>query len=531
MSRISVWILGDQLLLDHPALVAASQIAARREICVLLVESAQRTARLPYQRKKLVLLFSAMRHYAEELRALGYTVLYLHARSVQEALCQHVADWQPERLLTMAAAEYRGRLFQQQRLSSLLAIPVEVLPNSQFLIGRFTPGPASGKKMILENFYRTMRRHWGLLLDAEGNPLGGLWNFDHDNRKALPRSGLSIPPPVRFAPDPLTRQVMAEIAQLEHASGSVDGFDLAVTRSEAEAAFEDFLCHRLPNFGPYEDAMSSRSAVLFHSLLSPFLNLGLLDPLDLARRAEQRYAAGLAPLASVEGFVRQIVGWREFVYWQYWQQMPGLLDANGWQHTRPLPQLFWDADTPMNCLRHVVGRVLENGYTHHIERLMVICNFCMLAGIDPAALHQWFLSLYVDAYEWVVAPNVIGMGLNADGGKIATKPYLASASYLHKMGDFCSGCRFNPKTRSGEGACPFNFLYWNFLLEHESTLRANPRSGPAVLGLKHLSPPERAVIRQQAAAFLAALPLYPASVGSQSAEAAGSCSASGQRAP
>ena len=211
MSRISVWILGDQLLLDHPALVAASQIAARREICVVLVESAQRTARLPYQRKKLVLLFSAMRHYAEELRALGYTVLYLHARSVQEALCQHVADWQPERLLTMAAAEYRGRLFQQQRLSSLLAIPVEVLPNSQFLIGRFTPGPASGKKMILENFYRTMRRHWGLLLDAEGNPVGGLWNFDHDNRKPA-KADLLRPRPRDAAPDAVVEEVLALVA-------------------------------------------------------------------------------------------------------------------------------------------------------------------------------------------------------------------------------------------------------------------------------------------------------------------------------
>ncbi|MFN3983294.1 MAG: cryptochrome/photolyase family protein, partial [Caldilinea sp.] len=231
-------------------------------------------------------------------------------------------------------------------------------------------------------------------------------------------------------------------------------------------------------------------------------------PLEMAARAEQAYHDGVAPLASVEGFIRQIIGWREYIYWQYWQQMPGLLHANGWQHIRAMPQLFWDGDTDMNCLKHVVARVIESGYSHHIERLMVICNFCMLAGVDPAAVNAWFLSFYVDAYEWVVTPNVIGMGLNADGGRTATKPYIASANYINKMSDYCVGCCFDPKIRSGEGACPFNVLYWNFLLEHEETLRANPRFGPAVLGLKHLAPGERSEIQRQAVRFLDNLPLY-----------------------
>ncbi len=510
MSSISVWILGDQLLRDHPALRAAGELAARADICVVLVESEQRLKRLPYHRKKLVLLLSAMRHYAEELRAAGYTVDIQRAESTGQALRSHVAAWKPARLLTMAAAEYRGRRFQHEQLSGLLGVPVEVLPNTQFLCGRFDPFPKPGKKVILENFYRAMRKHWGVLLDEQGEPVGGAWNFDRENRKPLPRGGLPLPPPLSFAPDALTQQVMHEVAGMAHGVGSVDGFDLAVTQRDAEAAFEDFLQRRLHNFGPYEDAMSVRSAVLFHSLLSPALNIGLLDPLTLVQRAEQAYHDGLAPLASVEGFIRQVIGWREYIYWRYWQQMPGLLTANGWQHTRPLPRFFWDGATEMNCLKHVVARVIEMGYSHHIERLMVITNFCMVAGIDPAAVNAWFLGFYVDAYEWVVAPNVIGMGLNADGGQIATKPYIASANYIHKMSDYCAGCRFNPKVRTGEDACPFNFLYWNFLLEHEATLRANPRFGPAVLGLKHLDAAERAAVRQQAAAFLAALPAYRA---------------------
>ena len=506
--RVSVWILGDQLLAAHPALAAAEALTARTHICVVLVESAQRLRRLPYQRKKLVLLLSAMRHYAEELRGAGYTVEYVRAPTAADGLQRHVTTWQPQRLLTMAAAEYRGRCFQQERLAGLLGVSVDVLPNTQFLVGRHDPYPDPGKKVILESFYRNMRRHWKLLLDDGGAPLGGAWNFDGENRKALPKGGLAIPEPVCFAPDAITQAVMAEVAALPNGVGDPENFTLAVTRSDAERAFEDFIRYRLHAFGPYEDAMSQRSAVLFHSLLSPYMNIGLLDPLTMAQRAERAYCAGVAPIASVEGFIRQVVGWREYIYWQYWQQMPGLLAANHWQHTRPLPQLFWDGGTELNCLRHVVGRVLATGYSHHIERLMVICNFCLLAGIDPAAVNAWFLAFYVDAYEWVVAPNVIGMGLNADGGQIATKPYIASANYINKMSDYCAGCRFHPKQRTGDDACPYNFLYWNFLLEHEAELRANPRCGPAVLGIKHLSPAERSAVRAQAADFLAALPAY-----------------------
>jgi deoxyribodipyrimidine photolyase-related protein len=270
------------------------------------------------------------------------------------------------------------------------------------------------------------------------------------------------------------------------------------------------LVQRLASFGPYEDAMSSQHPVLYHSLLSPYLNIGLLEPLDLIEAVQQAYHQGQAPINSVEGFVRQILGWREYVCWQYWRLMPGLMEANAWDAQRPMPQLFWDAQTEMNCLRHAIGRAIQTGYNHHIERLMLLCNFCLLAGIHPATVNDWFLTFYVDAYEWVMAPNVIGMGLNADGGLIATKPYIASANYINRMSDYCQPCRYNQKQRTGEDACPFNFLYWGFLLNHEATLRANPRLGRNVMGLRHLDADERRAVRCQALEFLDGLDYFGA---------------------
>lgn len=501
----TVWILGDQLLAAHPALAEAEALVGRANTRVLLVESAARTSKLPYQRKKLVLLFSAMRHYAEELREQGYAVDYRRAPTFLAGLRDHVAEFRPGGLWTMAAADWNGRSFQHQ-LARQLNLPVIALPNTQFLTGRFNPYPDTPpeKPAVMEYFYREMRRHFAVLMNGR-QPEGGQWNYDKENRQPLP-ANLALPEPPRFAPDPLTRAVMAEVAALPGGVGQVEGFDLAVTRREAQAAFADFLAHRLPQFGPYEDAMTARQATLFHSILSPYLNIGLLEPLELIREAERAYDEGRAPLNSVEGFVRQILGWREYIYWQYWRQGPEMAGMNAWGAQRPLPSFFWSAETEMNCLRHAIGRALEDGYTHHIERLMLLCNFAALAGLEPTAVNDWFLSCYVDAYEWVMVPNVIGMGLNADGGRTATKPYIASANYIQKMSDYCAGCRFNPKQRHGPDACPFNFLYWNFLLEHEATLRANPRLGRNVLGLRYLDEGERTAVVQQAQQFLHSLP-------------------------
>ena len=505
-ASVGVWIPGDQLLLEHPAIAAAEKEFGREGLEVVIVESLARRNRLPYHRRKSVLMLSAMRHYAEELRRLGYRVDYRRAATIGAGLSSYLAERghpSPFKFLTMAASEYSARRLQNELLPALLDVEIEVLPNTQFLSERFNPVPA-GKRPIMENFYREMRRHFAVLLEPEGKPAGGKWNFDQDNRRPLP-AGLELPEADGWEPDEITRQVIEEIDREGHGYGEAAGFRLAVTREEARQALDLFIEHRLPDFGPYEDAMSSRSATLFHSLLSPYLNIGLLDPLTTIRAAESAWRDGRAPLNSVEGFIRQILGWREFIYCQYWQQMPELQTANHWQANRPLPALFWNGQTEMNCLGHVIGNVLDSGYSHHIERLMIICNFCLLAGIEPRQVADWFNAMYIDAFDWVVLPNVIGMGLNADGGKTATKPYLASANYINKMSDYCGGCRYDKKVRTGANACPFNFLYWNFLLNNEAALRANPRLGPAVLGVSRIGTEERDRIGHEARHFLESL--------------------------
>lgn len=499
---ITVWVLGDQLLQEHPALAAAEADVGRSRVRVLLIESAARLGQQPYQRKKLVLLLSAMRHYRDSLAAAGYTVDYRQAPDFLSGLRAHLAELGPARLLTMAAAEEPTRQLQQ-RLAADLGVEVALLPNTQFLVGRHDPFPAAdpARTPIMATFYRAMRRHFGVLLDGAGEPIGGRWSFDSDNRKPLPRAA-QPPPPPSFPPDAITRAVMAEVAAMPQGVGTVDGFALPVTAEGAAAALGAFLAERLADFGPYEDAMAERSPLLYHSGLSPYLNLGLLTPLQLVRAAEAAYHAGQAPLNSAEGFIRQILGWREYLYWQYWRQLPALRAANAWGATRPLPDWFWSGETDMRCMAHTLRGALSTGYNHHIERLMLLCNFCTLAGVEPQAVNSWFLAAYIDAYEWVMLPNVIGMGLNADGGRIATKPYIASANYINRMSDHCAGCRFDPRQRTGPDACPFNLLYWNFLIAHEPALRSNPRLGPAVLGLGRLAPAERAIISGEAAALL-----------------------------
>lgn len=507
--RTLVWILPDQLTVDHPALDASLQSTGVAETRVVLIESQAALRRLPYHTKRQTLLLSAGRHFAAELKQRGLHVEIMTASDTKSGLARAVKRHRPASIETMASTEYAIRRWQVDRAEEALGVPVTTHPNAMFLCEQFAPFPhaAPDQHVVMERFYRRMRQHFNLLIEADGSPAGGTWNFDAQNRRPLPK-GQKAPPRLRCEPDAITRRVMREVEQSGHGVGSTAGFDLPVTRAQAEAAFQDFLAHRLPDFGPYEDAMSRGDGMLYHSMLSPQMNLGLLEPLAMCRAAEHAYRSGHAPLNSVEGFIRQIIGWREFIYWQYHRQMPGLRAANHWAHRRPMPAMFWNAQTDMGCIRTIVERLIETGFNHHIERLMVICNFCMLAGVEPAAVADWFLTFYVDSHDWVVLPNVIGMGLNADGGITATKPYIASAAYINKMSDFCGSCRYDPKQRTGAHACPFNTLYWNFLIEHERSLRSNPRMGPNVLGLRHLKPAERRVVRQEAAAFLEALEPY-----------------------
>ncbi len=501
--RVSIWVLGDQLLNKHPAIEAAETTHGRGSVRIVMVESLRRVRRLAYHRKKLVLIFSAMRHYARRLQTEGYVVDYQQTETFLEGLKAHIFAHGSAHLYTMAASTYGGRRFQEARLADALDLPVTVLPNTQFLSEHYNPypDPTPGKRYVMEHFYRAMRRHFRLLIDEAGDPVGGQWNYDKLNRKRLPK-GLTLPEIPRFPPDEITLKVMKEIEDSGEGFGKLAGFDLAVTREQAQAAFDDFLTRRLADFGPYEDAMSRDHTTLFHSVLSPYLNLGLLEPLNLARAAEDRYRAKTSPINSVEGFIRQIIGWREFIYWQYWRTMPDILMANFWGGNRPIPDWFWHGKTEMNCLQHVLSRVLEQGYAHHIERLMVLSNFCLLAGLDPIAVKDWFTLGFIDAYEWVMVPNVLGMGLNADGGIIATKPYIASANYINKMSDYCQSCGYNQKKRTGPQACPFNTLYWNFLIKKEELLRANPRLGRNVLGLRYLDDAERQAVIEQGEQFL-----------------------------
>ncbi len=507
--NVSVWILGDQLLQNHPAVVRAEAEHGRENVRIVFVESTQRIGLLPYQRKKIVLLLSAMRHYAEELRIAGYDVDYVRTISFGVGLQQHLKKHKSAQLFTMAASEYDTRQMQQQELAQLLGLPVQVLPNTQFLVEQYNPNPnpQPAKHYIMETFYRDMRRHFHLLIDEDGTPIGGKWNYDEMNREPLPQQ-FEVPLPPGFEPDKITLEVIQQVADTENGIGSAEGFDLAVTREGAQKALDDFIALRLNDFGPYEDAMSTKESALYHSQLSPYMNIGLLESLDIVHAAEAAYHQGRASLNSVEGFIRQIIGWREFMYWQYWQQMPTLRTSNTWNAKRPMPLMFWDGQTDMNCINHVSNRVLNTGYSNHIERLMIVCNFCLLAGVDPSAVTEWFLACYFDAYDWVVLPNVIGMGMNGDGGRIATKPYIASANYINRMSDYCGGCRYSPKQRTGPNACPYNYLYWNFLIENESKLRANPRTGQNVLGLRYINDAQRATIREEAKQFLIALAYY-----------------------
>lgn len=499
----TVWILGDQLTLEHAALRGLERRATR----VLLIESQARARRLPYHKQKLVLVWSAMRHFADELRAAGWTVDF-HAESptYAAALAAHMQRHRPSalRLMDPAEAGAAERLAATARAAGVAR--VEVVPNDMFLsdAASFARWAASRKTLLLESFYRDMRRRTGLLMDGRA-PAGGRWNFDADNRE-VPPPGHVFPPIPRFPPDAETRRVMRLVARAFPAHfGTLDGFAWPVTRADAERFRDDFLEHRLDLFGPYEDAMVHGERALYHSLLSPLLNLGLLAPLDLCRRAETRWREGRARLASVEGFVRQIIGWREFVLRVYRHDMPDYARRNALGADLPLPRFYWDADTDMACVREAVETLLEHGVNHHIQRLMITGNFALIAGVDPQAVNAWYWLAYADAYEWVVTPNVLGLSLWADGGRIATKPYAASANYVNRMSDHCRTCAYDHRAATGERACPFNALYWDFLARNGTLLARNPRMAIPLAALARRPAADVRALRARAAALRARL--------------------------
>ena len=353
----------------------------------------------------------------------------------------------------------------------------------------------------MEYFYRAMRRKTGLLLDGDA-PVGGQWNFDHDNRKVA-KADLFIPQPLRFSPTEETQAVLELVSDrfADH-FGDLEPFWFPITRKDAEAAAAHFLRIVLPHFGDYQDAMLRGQNFLYHSVLSPLINVGLLDPLDLCRRAESAFRAGHAPLNSVEGFIRQIIGWREYMRGIYWLSGPNYLLSNALGATRALPAFYWTAETDMACMAAAIGQTREEAYAHHIQRLMVTGNFALLAGLDPHAVHEWYLAVYADAFEWVEAPNTIGMSQFADGGLVASKPYAASGAYINRMSDYCAGCRYDVKEKASATACPFNALYWDFIARHHDQFLRNPRMAQIVRTYEKMTPEFRNALRERATLFL-----------------------------
>ena len=495
-------VLGDQLTRG----VAALQDLDPARDVVLMVEVAEEARYVRHHKQKIAFLLSAMRHFAEDLRTEGVHVDYVrlddpaNSHSFTGEVARALARHRPDRLICTEPGEWR--ILQMMELwQADLPLSVEIRADDRFFCSRadFAALHRAGKTKRMEFFYREMRRRTGLLMTDDG-PMGGQWNFDPENRKPLPK-GLRPPRRDRFAPDTLTQEVIALVAaRFPDHFGDLEPFGWAVTRAGALQALEHFLSDCLPFFGDYQDAMKTGEDFLFHSLISPYLNCGLLTAAEVCDRAVA--ALGAAPLNAVEGFVRQVLGWREFIRGVYWTEMPDYPATNALKAGRDLPAFYWTGQTEMRCMAECIGTTRRHAYAHHIQRLMVTGNYALLAGIAPAQVEEWYLAVYADAFEWVELPNVHGMVLHADGGRIGSKPYAASGAYIDRMSDYCKTCRYDPKQRVGAKACPFTTLYWNFLIENAPRLRANPRMALPYRHVTAMSDGERAAIQAEAARHL-----------------------------
>lgn len=506
----TIWILGDQLSTENAALATTSPEDAQ----ILMVESKARGSVERYHQIKLVLVYSAMRHFARDLREEGWEVDYVpldEGRTFETAARRHVEKHRPGKiLLAEPNSFFEADAFR--RLGHKLGLTIEFVPTRQFLRTRddFSKWAKGSKRLLMEHHYREMRKRFGWLMKEDGHPEGGAWNFDPQNRETFASWNRAGRLRARNVPkekaDAITREVIEVVArEFPDNPGRARDMWLPVDREGARRWLRDFIRERLPRFGSYEDIMAAEEPFLFHSVLSPMLNLGLLTPRECVEAAIAAYEAGDAPINSVEGFVRQIIGWREFINGIYWHRGPEYKELNEFGADRPLPDWLYTADTPMNCLHHVVQQTLDLGWNHHIQRLMVLGNFMLIAGIRPQEALRWFLEMYVDAFDWVMAANVIGMALHADGGYMATKPYAATSSYIRRMSDYCKSCRFDPDKKTGPDACPFNYLYWHFIDLHADRFAKNPRMKVIVAGWLKRSEEEKKAVRKSAERFLGGL--------------------------
>jgi deoxyribodipyrimidine photolyase-related protein len=504
MTHVLRLVLGDQLT---RGLSSLRDVETRGDV-VLMVEVDAEATYVRHHKQKIVFILSAMRHFAEKLRADGIHVDYvrlddpLNSQSFDGEIARAIDRHRPERVVVTEPGELRV-LDMIRGWQDRHGVPVSIRDDDRFFCSRveFSDWASGRASPRMEYFYREMRRRSGYLMDGE-RPVGGAWNFDARNRKPMPKNH-AVVPRATFEPDLVTREVI-DLVAARYAGhfGDIEGFAWATTREGALEALGIFIARHLPRFGDYQDAMKSGDDFVHHSALSPYLNAGLLTAREVCDAAIAAYAAGAAPLNAVEGFVRQILGWREYVRGIYWWRMPGYAATNHLEAKRDLPAFFWSGSTDLNCLAQAIGSTRRNAYAHHIQRLMVIGNFALVAGLAPAQVEEWFLIVYADAFEWVELPNVHGMALHADGGLLGSKPYAASGAYIDRMSDYCATCRYSPKEKNGPDACPFNYLYWNFLFANRTRLSGNPRMAMPYRTLSAMSPSKLERIFEDSNSFL-----------------------------
>ena len=500
-------ILGDQLNAQHRWLTEVDDA-----IVYVMMEVRQETDYVLHHAQKILAIFAAMRDFARQLREAGHRVHYIaidqpqSARSITGNLDALAAEYGAQAVQYQAPDEWRldQQLYRHGRAAR---VPWLMVDTDHFYTSRNDAADIfrNRKQWLMEFFYRQMRVQHGVLMEDARQPVGGQWNFDHDNRKPW-RGQPAEPPDARTPHDhSMLWQSILDAGVNSFGHPQADRLPWPLNRGEAVQQLDAFVENGLPHFGDYQDAMSSKAWRLFHSLLSFALNVKMLAPREVVGRAEAAYRAGHAPLAAVEGFIRQILGWREYVRGVYWTHMPEYVEKNFFGHERPLPRWFWDGKTKMNCVSQAITQSLEQAHAHHIQRLMVIGNFALLAGLDPGEVHRWYLGIYIDAFEWVELPNTVGMSQFADGGFLATKPYVSSAAYIDRMGDYCKGCHYDKKARLGETACPFNALYWDFFRRNAGTLERNPRIGMAYRQLEKMDDAAIAGLTEQARRMLGKL--------------------------
>jgi deoxyribodipyrimidine photolyase-related protein len=501
-------ILADQL---SAQLKIVSDANKGRDVFLLAGVMAEATY-VRHHVKKIAFLFSAMRHYADALRRARHTVRYIalddddNSQSLDGEILRAVEAIQPTRIAVTEPGEWRLReAFEGLRLA--LAVQLDILPDTRFLCSHaeFNAWADGRHELRMEYFYREMRLRHEILIEPDGKPSGGRWNYDKDNRKP-PAGELDSPRRLSFRKDATTLAVLDLVGRrFPDGYGNLEPFYFAVTRQQALRELNHFIKIILPGFGDYQDAMVKGAPYLRHSLLAAYINAGLLYPLEVCRKAESAYRDGAAPLNAVEGFIRQILGWREYVRGIYWRFMPGYIERNALDAHEPLPWFYWSGETRMACVKEALSHTQEHAYSHHIQRLMITGNFALLVGIEPKAVHEWYLAVYADAYEWVEAPNTIGMALYADGGLLASKPYAASGNYIKRMSNFCNACAYDPAVAIGQNACPFNALYWDFIARQRERFSSNVRMPYVYRNWDKMGADKQIAIRRQAEAHRTAM--------------------------